>query len=133
MLKTPIRDDLLYPNETYRIMGVLFDVWNQIGWGHRERVYQNACAVAFKKALIPFKKEVHIPVFYRGEKISHSLSDFLLFDCIILEIKVRSFFRLGDIRQCYRYLKESNMKLAIIAHFTKDGVKFKRIVNIPNN
>ena len=48
----------------------------------------------------------------------------------ILEIKVKNYFSKSDISQLYSYLKAKGLQLGIIAHFTKTGVKFKRVVNI---
>jgi len=56
--------------------------------------------------------------------------DFLIDGKIILETKVRNYFSKKDIDQLCSYLKVKNLKLGIIAHFTKTGVKFKRIVNL---
>ncbi len=56
--------------------------------------------------------------------------DFLIEDKIILEIKVRNYFSKKDIEQLNSYLKATRLKLGIIAHFTRAGVKLKRIVNL---
>ena len=55
--------------------------------------------------------------------------DFLIDNKIILELKVRNYFSNKDISQLYSYLKAKDIKLGLIAHFTRSGVKFKRVVN----
>ena len=59
--------------------------------------------------------------------------DFLIEDKIILEIKKREYFSKQDINQLFEYLQTTGLKLGIIAHFTRIGVKFKRIVNLNNS
>ncbi|PIS29970.1 MAG: hypothetical protein COT41_03880 [Candidatus Portnoybacteria bacterium CG08_land_8_20_14_0_20_40_83] len=67
---------------------------------------------------------------YKNKPIGIYYFDFLIDDKIVLEIKVRDYFSKKDITQLYSYLKAKNLKLGIIAHFTKTGVKFKRVANI---
>jgi GxxExxY protein len=124
------RDDLLYPDLSYKILGILFEAWGEIGYGHKEKIYQRAVAVAFKKAGLSFEEELPVKLSFRGERIGMYYFDFLVQGKIILELKVRNYFSRKDIEQLYSYLKAKNLKLGIIAHFTKDGVKYKRVVNI---
>ena len=56
--------------------------------------------------------------------------DFLIDGKIILEIKKDTNFRRTNIEQVVGYLKETNLRLGIIVNFTKEGVKFKRILNL---
>lgn len=67
---------------------------------------------------------------FKGESIGRYFFDFLIEDKIILEIKKETNFRRHNIEQLLGYLKKSNLKLGILVNFTKDGVKFKRILNI---
>jgi len=67
---------------------------------------------------------------YRGREIGIYFLDFLIEDKIILEIKKREYFSKKDIDQVYAYLKATKLKLGIIAHFTKSGVKFRRVLNL---
>lgn len=109
---------------------MLYDVFNQVGSGHREQYYQNALKIAFRKNKLVFKEQVFTPLKYNNEKIGRYFFDFLVEDKIILEIKKDNIFRKSNIEQIYAYLKSSNLKLGIIANFTRDGIRFKRIVNL---
>lgn len=55
------RKDLIHPQLSYAIIGVLFDVYNNLGPGHREKYYQKAIATALKTAGISFKEQVAVP------------------------------------------------------------------------
>lgn len=130
MLKTEIRrKDLIYPELCYRIMGILFNVWKEVGAGHKEKFYQKAAANDFKDKKLAFKEQLPVKINYKGKFIGIYYFDFLVADKIVLEIKVRNYFRKRDIDQLSSYLRARKLKLGIIAHFTNTGVKFKRIVN----
>jgi len=53
----------VYPDLSYKIVGVLYEVYNQLGYGHRERVYQNAIAEELKLRQIVYKKELYFPIY----------------------------------------------------------------------
>jgi len=121
---------VIYPELSYKIIGILFEIWKEIGYSHKEKYIQKAIVSAFSKNNISFKKEVKTDLKFKDDKIGLYFLDFLIENKIVLEIKKRDYFSKNDIEQVYSYLKTKKLKLGIIAHFTKNGVKFKRILNI---
>jgi len=121
---------IIYPELSYQIVGILFGAWNNIGYGHKENFYQKAVAKEFEDKKILFKEQAPVKVKYKGKEIGVYYLDFLIENKIVLEIKKREFFSKKDIDQLYAYLKATKLKLGIIAHFTKSGVKFKRVLNL---
>ena len=131
MLKAKIkRKDLIYPDLSYQIIGILFDVWIKMGFGYKEKFYQKAAAQGFKVSGLYFTEQLPAKIYYKGKFLGIYYFDFLIENKIILEIKVRNYFSKKDIDQIYSYLKVKKLKLGIITHFTKTGVKFKRVVNL---
>lgn len=124
------KPDLLYPDLSYQIVGILFDVFSELGFGYKENQYQKAIEIAFKNCGINYKKELPVRISYKDCFITTIYLDFLIEDKIILEIKQGNKFSKKDIEQIYNYLKSTNLKLGLLARFTRSGVKFKRIVNI---
>ena len=124
------KDKVVYPELSYQIIGMLFEVWNEIGYSHKERYIQKAIAKIFHKNGILFKEQVKTDLEFRDEKIGLYFFDFLVDEKIILEIKRREYFLKNDINQVYSYLKASGLKLGIIVCFSSKGIKFKRILNI---
>jgi len=122
--------NLIYANECYRIMGLIFEVYNDIGFGHKESFYQKALAETFKENNIEFKEQLKAKLKYKGKDLGIYILDFLVFDKIILELKQKDFFSIKDILQLSRYLKTTRLKLGILIHFTSKGVRYKRILNI---
>ncbi|TSC53261.1 MAG: hypothetical protein LiPW39_372 [Parcubacteria group bacterium LiPW_39] len=122
--------EIVYPELSYKIIGMLFEVWDEIGYSHKEKYIQNAVAKIFKDNNISFKEQVKADLKFKNEKIGNYYFDFLIEDKIVLEIKRREYFSKNDINQVYAYLKSGNLKLGIIACFTSKGVRFKRVLNI---
>jgi len=120
---------LLYKELSYKIVGILYEVYNNLGYGHRERTYQRALAEELKNNKIVFKKELYFPIFFKEKLISKYFFDFLVEDKIVLELKVSNDLYQNDINQILAYLKTKNYHLGILAIFTNNGVKTKRIVN----
>jgi len=125
-----LKKDIVYPELSYKLVGLAFTVWNELGFGHLEKVYQRAFAKELGLENLRFKEQVVYPVHYKGEIIGKGYLDFLVEEKIIIELKRNDIFSLKNIEQVTNYLKISDLKLAILIHFSKEGVKYKRIVNI---
>jgi len=123
------RQDLVYPELSYQIIGCSFDVHNEIGGGHHEKYYQRALCEAFKKKRIKFKQQVYFPLYYDGKIIGQRYIDFLVEDKIIVELKKGNRYSKKHIDQVLNYMKSSNIKLAILINFGLNEVSFRRIVN----
>ena len=129
------REDLVYKDECYKIVGILYQVFKDLGSNLLEKHYQKAVAVAFKLAGIKFTEQFPIKLYYQGAFIGIFYADFLIeIDGakIFLEIKKNENFGIKNIKQLNDYIKASKLKLGILANFTSTGVKYKRIVNLQN-
>lgn len=120
---------LIFPQLSYKIVGVLYEVYNTLGYGHRERVYQRAIAHLFEDRKILYKRELYYPIYFKDKIISKYYLDFLVDDKIVLEIKVAKDYYQSDINQIIAYLKKENYHLGILSIFTADGLKYRRILN----
>ncbi len=90
-------------------------------------------AKLLKNNNLKFTEQTYFPIKITEEKIGNYYLDFLIENKIVLEIKKDTEFRRKNIEQVYNYLKYTNLKLGILANFTKNGVRFKRILNINNS
>jgi GxxExxY protein len=122
--------EILYDKLSYQIIGSAFSVFNEIGFGHLEKVYQKALEQEFFKRGLKFKREFYVPILYSGKTVGQNYLDFLVEDKIIVEIKRGNFFSLNDIAQIKKYLVATNLQLAILIIFTEKGVRQKRIINL---
>jgi len=121
---------LIYADECYQIIGVCFEVYNKLGYGHKEKIYQEAIQEILKEKKIEFKRELRAKVRFREKDLGVYCFDFLIFNKIIVEIKKRNYFSIKDINQLHAYLKAVRLKLGLLIHFTNTGVKYRRIVNL---
>ena len=129
-MTTNNKKKLIYPELSYKIVGILFDVYNELSGGYQEKYYQRAVSKRFKRENIKFQEQISVPLKFDKEKIGQYFLDFLIEKKIILEIKISPRFYLRDIRQVLGYLKAANLQLAILASFSRNGLIFKRVVNI---
>lgn len=121
--------NILYKEESYAIVGALFEVYNNIGSGFSEIVYKDALQYEFKLRNIPFTREKEYSVSYKGHILPHKFfADFVIHDKIILEVKSVENLHDKHFSQCLNYLKVSNCRLAILANFHKDLLDHRRII-----
>lgn len=125
-----MKNGLIYPELSYSIMGIVFDVFNHLGPGYKEKYYHNALSIAFTRKGINYETELYSPIKYQGLIVGKQYLDFLIEKKIVLEIKVGNEFRKSFIEQILSYLKSTNLQLGILINFTKIGIKSKRILNI---
>lgn len=121
---------ILYKDLSYRIVGILFEVYNYLGYGYQEKYYQKALELAFQEAGIEFFPQCPYKILYKKEELGVYYIDFVIERRIVLEIKQGRHFSRRQFKQVEGYLKATNLKLGILANFSPDHVKFKRIVNI---
>lgn len=121
--------ELIYPELSYKIVGLLFRVHNKLGGRYQEKYYQRAVEVALKEERIAFKKEIAVDLSFNGAKIGKYILDFLIEGKIILELKATPRLTREDFRQVSSYLKAEKLKLGILANFRGEKLFYRRILN----
>jgi GxxExxY protein len=124
------RKDILYPELSYKLLGVLFEVQKEMGYCFLERYYQKAIAAKLRNYNIGFKEQVRVELIIEGECVAFGVADFIIEEKIILELKQGNTFMKTNIDQLNSYLKRSKLQLGILINFTSKGLAYKRIVNI---
>jgi len=119
---------LLYEELTYKIRGAAFAIYNALGSGHKESVYQNAFAEHLKKAGIPYIKEQSIGVSYEGKRVGSYQPDFVINEKIIVELKALPFIGNVEKNQVRYYLKNASYRLALLINFGAAPLRIDRIV-----
>lgn len=121
--------DLLYSNLTYRVRGALFAVYNELGYGHKESLYQKALVAEFESISLPYKREVPLKVTYKGEQVGNYRPDFLIDDKVVLEIKAVEFIPKTFETQLVNYLKATDFELGMLVNFGSSKLYIKRLIN----
>lgn len=120
---------IIYPDLSYKLLGIAFKIFNELGFGFPEKHYQRALASEFNDLKINFKEQVLIPLKYKEKEIGRYFADFVVENKILLELKVINKLGYHHSKQVLGYLENGKIKLGILLYFTKDGVKYKRIIN----
>jgi GxxExxY protein len=124
-----IISEILYKDESYKIIGKCFEVHNNLGPGFLEIVYKDALEYEFRKANIAYEREKEYKVNYKDVILPHKFfADFVIFDKIILEVKAVSGISDEFIALAINYLKVSQNKLALIVNFGELKLNYKRII-----
>lgn len=121
--------ELVYPELSYKIIGIAFSIFNEVGFIPNEKQVQRLFEIGLKDAGLKYEKEKYIKLVYKGQLFGKYFIDFTVEDKIVIELKVRSQLGYVYAKQLLEYLRQANKKLGILIFFTKDGIKYRRILN----
>lgn len=110
-------DTDLYKNLTYKIIGALYAVQNELGPVHKENIYHKALVIEFADKRINFVEEKSLPVKYKNKTIGSYKPDFIIEDKVILEIKAVPVITKTMMDQIYYYVRGTKYKLVLLANF----------------
>lgn len=119
--------ELKYQELTYQIIGVFYDVYNELGHGFLESVYQRSLGLALESAGVKTRSPVKIPVWFRGQHVGQFEGDMLVEDLILLELKVAQCLNRSHYSQLLNYLRATDIEVGLLLNF---GLKpeFKRLI-----
>ncbi|MBA3704491.1 MAG: GxxExxY protein [Bacteroidetes bacterium] len=123
------KKDLLYPELSYQIIGCAFDVFNELGGGHKEIVYRRAMNVALRTKRLKYTEEQYYPVKFKDVVVGKNFFDFYVEEKIVIELKSARGFTKLNYDQVLNYLNVSKVKLALLITFGTEEVRCKRVVN----
>lgn len=123
---------LVHDALTERVIGLAIQVHKELGPGLLESVYESCLSVELKQAAIQFRRQVPMPVTYRGMRLESGYrADLIIEDTLIIEIKALDHLCPAHEAQVLTYLRMSNCPLALLLNFhaprLKDGLK--RFIN----
>ena len=103
---------IIYKKESYDIIGAAMKVYNILGHGYLEGVYQEALEIELKRAGIPTEREKELQIIYDGIVLSQKFkTDFVCYDKIIIELKAVSTLNDAHRSQLFNYLHATKMHL----------------------
>ena len=119
-------EDIKHKELTERIINIFYKVYNKLGYGFLEKVYENAMLREFKKENIPAVSQSPIKVFYEDEIIGEYFADIFVDDKVIVEIKAAKGLALENEAQLLNYLKATDIEVGLLLNFgTKPEIKHK--------
>ena len=107
----------LHSEITEKIIGVFFEVYNELGGGFLESVYQQALRIALSQAGLEAIAEVPVPVRFRGEVVGNFRADLVVNDCVLLELKGVSAFDREHEGQILHYLRATSLEVGLLLNF----------------
>lgn len=123
--------DLVYKEESYKIIGACFEVYKQKGCGFTEAVYQECLAIEFELQNVPFIAQPKIELEYKGRILEQFfVPDFICYNKIIVELKALNDLVEANKAQTFNYLNATKYELALLVnfgHFPK--LEYQRIAN----
>ncbi len=121
---------LIYSDLTYEINGAAFHVYNKLGHGFLETVYQEALEIEFQRRNIPYEREKELRITYDGVELKQTYkADFICYEKIIVELKAVNALEDVHRSQVYNYLHATGYKLGLLYNFgCSGGLEKERII-----
>lgn len=121
--------ELLFKDETYKIIGICMEIHKTLGIGLKEISYTDAMEFEFLANQIPCEREKRFVVRYKEKVLRNPyVADFLVFENIILEIKSSASIIEAHHYQALSYLTVSGKKVALIINFGEKSLTWKRLI-----
>jgi GxxExxY protein len=108
---------MLHEQLTSQIIAAFYVVYNTLGYGFLEKVYENALILELCKRGFTVKQQVPIQVYYEGKVVGEYFADLLVDDLIILELKVADEIAQAHEAQLVNYLKATNLEVGLVLNF----------------
>ena len=118
---------LKHADLTEKIIGVFYDVYNELGHGFLESTYAEAMAVALGDAGLTAAREVPVPVWFRGRKVGQYFADIMVDSSVLLELKAARNLESAHEAQLLHYLRATEIEVGLLLNF---GAKpqFRRLL-----
>ena len=117
---------MLHDNITEQVIKAFYEVYNTLGYGFLEKVYENAMALELQKVGLKVVQQAPIHLFYNGQIVGDYFADLLIEEKVIVELKSAKSISNEHIAQLLNYLKATSLEVGLILNFgPKPQVKRK--------
>jgi GxxExxY protein len=113
---------------TEKIIGVFYDVYNELGHGFLESVYHRAIALALEQAGLKVQSKVPIPVTFRGHDVGTYEADLVVEELVIVELKTAKALEHAHEAQLFHYLRATPLEVGLLLNFGTRA-QFKRVAS----
>lgn len=118
--------DFPHKEITETILNRFYKVYNILGYGFLEKIYQNSLAIELIQAGFQVETEKSIPVYYCGRSVGNYFADVVVNNAVVLELKAAEGLDERNEQQLRNYLRASNIEVGLLLNFGKKP-EFKRI------
>jgi len=120
----------MFQAEGYKLMGAAFEVYNQLGYGMAEEIYQQSLEVELTLREIPFRTKQELAVFYKGHQLETAYKpDLFVYDGIVVELKAVSELVSDHEAQLFNYMRVARQPVGYLINFGfKKELEWKRFI-----
>jgi GxxExxY protein len=108
---------LKHADVTEKIIGIFYDVYNELGYGFLECVYEESLVIALHEAGLRANRQIALPVWFRGHKVGEFRADLLVENCVLLELKSARSLDPAHEAQLLHYLKSTEVEIGMLLNF----------------
>jgi GxxExxY protein len=112
-----IDSDYKHSELTEIIIGVFYDVYNELGFGFLESVYRKALQMSLQEKQLMVDAEVPVPVFFRGKNVGDFRADLVVNSCVLVELKTAETIVVAHEAQLLNYLRATTLEVGLILNF----------------
>lgn len=119
----------IFPHQelTKSIIGIYYDIYNELGYGFLEKVYHKAMLIELKKRGYSIESEKKVNVYYKNEIVGEYVPDIIINEAIIVELKCVEYLIETHENQLLNYLKATNCEVGLLLNFGKDPQFIRKI------
>lgn len=114
---------------TGKIIGCAMKVHSTLGNGFQEVIYQRCLAIEMEKQGLGYARELEMKIYYEGVKVGTRRVDFLVEDCIMVELKALTKMEDVHLSQALNYLEAYKLETGLLINFGAKSLEFKRVTN----
>jgi GxxExxY protein len=118
---------LKHADVTEKIIGTFYEVYNELGYGFLECVYEESLAIALHQAGLAANRQIPLPVWFRGHKVGEFRADLLVETCVLLELKSARSLDPAHEAQLLHYLKSTEVEIGMLLNFGTRP-QFRRLI-----
>lgn len=111
-----------------QIIGIAISIHKELGPAYAEKIYQRALYLELKRLHIPFVREKEINVVYKGINLGKQVVDFIVGNCLLLELKKVDEIKDVHKAQLLSYLKATGLHLGLLLNFGSGKLEIKRVI-----
>jgi len=114
-----MKEEYIHQDITSDIIGAFYDVYNELGFGFLEKVYENALKYKLEQIGYDVKKQVPINVYFEGVLVGEYFADLIVDNNVIIELKASDSLRKEHESQLINYLKATKIEVGLLLNFGK--------------
>ncbi len=129
IMKEIVNDKYKNSELTGKIIGCAMKVHSTLGNGFQEVIYQRCLTIEMEKQAIGFTRELEMQIYYEGIEVGTRRVDFLVENCIMVEVKALTKLEDVHLSQALNYLEAYKLETGLLINFGAKSLEFKRITN----